>query len=171
MLKKSPRTILFFSVVTVPLLTLMAPHWLSLRGVSPCWAVLWLLPWSLEEGEAFGLLSGLSLGFVLDGISLGGATHIPALTFLGFWWGRMGRDGRSIDLIWNLGLLAWIGTMIFGITIWIQILFIQAFSSISWFNNWAFNTLLAQAVLTGLIAPMICSWILLLKATPKTRYK
>ena len=35
----------------VPWLTLVGPNWISLTGIGPCWAVLWLLPWALEEGQ------------------------------------------------------------------------------------------------------------------------
>ena len=79
------RIIYFFSGLSVPLLVLASPHWLNLQGVGPCWPILWLLPLSLEFGTKSGVIAGFSLGLVLDGISLGGASQLPALIFLGAW--------------------------------------------------------------------------------------
>tara|TARA_Y100001968_G_scaffold328353_1_gene375346 strand:+ start:4124 stop:4627 length:504 start_codon:yes stop_codon:yes gene_type:complete len=149
------------SALCVPFLFLISPQWLTLQGVSPCWAVLWLLPWSLNKGKAFGFFSGLCLGLFLDGLSGGIPTQIPVLMALGIWWGHIGSQGKSITLIFNLGLLALIGSIIFGFSIWTQNLFAGNFLFSSWFNYWSFHTLISQSVLTGLIAPITCSWILL----------
>ena len=74
------------SALLVPWLTLAAPAWLKLSGVGPCWALLWLLPWALVDGPVSGLIAGLCLGLVLDGICLDGASHLPVLMALGWWW-------------------------------------------------------------------------------------
>ncbi len=155
------RLIYFFSGLFVPFIALASPNFLTLQGVSPCWPIFWLLPFALEFGPKSGLLAGLCLGLVLDGISLGGASQVPALLFLGFWWGRIGKKGLPVNLSLNLGLLAWIGTIIFGLSIWLQFSFLQGNSYSAWFNYWAFHTLLAQTIVTGLLAPMICSWLIL----------
>ena len=65
-------------------MTLVSPTWLSMSGVGPRWAELWLLPWALEEGPVAGLFAGFCLGIVLDAINLGDATQVPVLVILGF---------------------------------------------------------------------------------------
>ena len=161
MIIKQNRLLFILSALCVPFLFLISPKWLALQGVPPCWGVLWLLPWSLNNGKYFGLISGFSLGLILDAFSIGDATQVPALMILGFCWGQIGNKGESIRLIFNLGLLAQIGSMFFGITIWIQNSFLEDFLYSSWFHSWSFHTLLLQSILTGLIAPIACSWILI----------
>ncbi len=165
---KNSRLIYIFSGLSVPFLALASPHWLTLKGVGPCWPIFWLLPWSLEFGPRYGMFAGLCLGLVLDGVSLGGASQVPALLLLGFWWGRIGKKGLPVDLSLNLGLFAWIGTIIFGLTIWMQFCFFQGNNFSAWFNSWALHTLFAQTIVTALMAPIVCSWLLLTrqKKTP-----
>ncbi len=153
------KDLIWASIFLVPFFTLASPQWLGLLGVNPCWPILWLLPFALEKGPFSGAVGALCLGFVVDGISLGGATQIPVLIGLGFWWGRIGVLAPQIQYSLNLGLLAWIGSVIFGISLWAQALFLS--SSESLLLEWGVKTLLSQAIITGLIAPLICSWLLL----------
>ncbi len=163
------RPICIASALLVPFLTLFSPSWLSLFGITPSWAVLWLLPWSLEVGLLPGLISGLYLGFLLDAISLGEISHLPGLVLLGFWWGWLGRYGSYIQGTFNLGLLAWIGSVFLSLTFWIQILVRNFGSHLNSINSWAFQTLLLQATITALFAPFICSWTLLIWRRKKLR--
>ena len=149
------------SALGVPFFTLLAPSWVSLMGVGPSWAVLWLLPWSLAAGPIPGGLAGFSLGLVLDAISLGHGTQLPALVVLGFWWGRLGRRDFPIERSFNLGLLAWIGCVLIGMSVWIQALPTQISSSITLFNSWSFHIIICEAITTGLLAPLACSWLLI----------
>ncbi|NCV92604.1 MAG: rod shape-determining protein MreD, partial [Synechococcaceae bacterium WB7_3xG_012] len=102
------------SALSVPALTLLSPGWLSLDGVSPSWAVLWLLPWALVDGPWSGAYAGLALGLLLDGLHVGQITQLPALVLLGWWWGRLGRRGSPIERSFNLGLLAALGSLVLG---------------------------------------------------------
>ncbi len=155
------RAICVSSGLAVPLLTLLAPNWLSLSGIGPCWVVLWLLPCALEEGPLSGIFSGFCQGLILDGVTLGGPTHIPILILLGFWWGRLGRRGIPIDGSLNLGLLSWIGSVLVGLSLWIQTWILESESSAHSFQVWGLHTVLAQGIITGLMAPIACSWLLL----------
>ena len=148
------------SALLVPILQLASPAWLNLDGVPPSWAVLWLLPWSLIDGPLAGAISGAAIGLVLDGLSLGDVTQVPALVLMGWWWGRIGRRGPPIQRSLNLGLLAWIGSLILGLSVWIQWLLLGATEGLM--QSWALQTTLAQALITGLLAPLVGSWQLLL---------
>ena len=100
------------------------------------------------------------MGLVLDGLSVGDASQVPALMLLGWWWGRLGRRGRPIQRSLNLGLLAWIGTMLLGLSLWAQLLVQGVDAPLA--QAFALHTCLAQGLMTGLMAPMIGSWQLLI---------
>jgi len=148
------------SGLLVPLISLAAPSWLSLGGVLPSWAVLWLLPWALVDGPVSGVIAGAAMGLILDGLNVGDASQVPALMLLGWWWGRLGRRGRPIQRSLNLGLLAWIGTMLIGLSLWAQLLVLGVDAPLA--QAFALHTCLAQGLMTGLMAPMIGSWQLLI---------
>jgi len=144
------------TALLVPLLTLASPGLLKLDGVSPAWAVLWLLPWALVDGPLSGALAGLALGLVLDGLHLGAVSEVPALVGLGWWWGRIGRRGPRIEQSCNLGLLALLGSLLLGGSLLAQ------FAWLGELGRPQLHTLLAQTLLTGVLAPMLCSLQLLL---------
>jgi rod shape-determining protein MreD len=141
--------------LAVPLLTLASPAWLKLAGMAPSWAVLWLLPWALVDGPKSGAIAGLALGLVLDGLNLGGASQVPLLLLLGWWWGRLGRRGLPIERSFSLGLLAMLGSLALGASLLLQFAFAGQWPASGW------HSLLAQAVITALLAPMVCSLLLL----------
>lgn len=175
------------SALLVPLLTLAAPAWLTLAGVGPCWPVLWLLPWSLADGRRSGLLAGLALGLMLDGLQPGAASQIPALMLLGWWWGRIGRLAPPIERSFNLALLALVGSLVSGLSLMLQWALghwaslaalphpaaspdpdvqvaVLALSGWGWddLGQAGLSILLAQTLLTALLAPTLCSLQLLL---------
>ena len=148
------------SALLVPVLQVAPPPWLSLDGVPPSWAILWLLPWSLVDGPFAGAIAGAAIGLALDGLSLGDVSQVPALVLMGWWWGRLGRRGPPIQRSLNLGLLAWIGALVLGLSLWIQWLVLG--SSEGFLQTWALQTIFAQSLITGLLAPLVGSWQLLL---------
>ena len=85
LMSKVSRSIWSLSSLLVPFFTLLSPKWLTVAGVGPCWAVLWLLPWSLEEGISSAIFAGFLLGLLLDATTVGGSTFLPALIGLGWW--------------------------------------------------------------------------------------
>ncbi len=142
--------------LVVPLLTLASPSFLKLGGVSPAWAVIWLLPWALVDGPVSGALAGGMLGLVLDDLQLGPVSQIPALALLGWWWGRIGRSGPQIQQSFSLGLLALLGTLFLGGSLMAQ------FALLGEAARPQLHILLAQTLITGLLAPLLCSLQLLL---------
>ena len=150
------------SALLVPILQLASPAWLNLDGVPPSWAVLWLLPWSLIDGPLAGAISGAAIGLVLDGLSLGDVTQVPALVLMGWWWGRIGRRGSPIQRSLNLGLLAWLGAVALGLSLMLQLLITQGGSLDALTRSWGLQTLWCQALVTGLLGPMLVSLQLLL---------
>jgi rod shape-determining protein MreD len=143
--------------LAVPLLTLASPAFLKIAGVAPSWAVLWLLPWALVDGPASGAIAGLALGLVLDGLHLGGASELPALVLLGWWWGRIGRRGVPIERSLNLGLLALLGSAVLGVSLGLQLHWRGELP----LTQAGLHVLIAQSLITGLLAPVLCSLQLL----------
>jgi rod shape-determining protein MreD len=143
--------------LAVPLLTLASPSLLKIAGVGPSWAVLWLLPWALVDGPASGAIAGLALGLVLDGLHLGQVSELPVLILLGWWWGRIGRRGVPIERSYNLGLLALLGTLLLGASLLLQLHWRGQLplAEAGWY------TLVAQSLITALLAPVLCSLQLL----------
>ncbi|MGC6483902.1 MAG: rod shape-determining protein MreD [Synechococcus sp.] len=149
------------SALAVPALTLAQPTWLTLSGVPPSWVVVWLLPWSLVDGPVSGVIAAVAMGLVLDGLGSDGLTQLPVLVLLGWWWGRLGRRGQPIQRSLNLGVLAWIGAMVLNLSFWLQLRLVYGLDA-SLLQHWAWQRCLAQALITGLVAPMLVSWQLLL---------
>jgi len=114
------QPLLVATALLVPLLALASPTWLSLDGVGPCWAVLWLLPWALSDGPLSGAGAGLGLGLLLDALHPAAVTLVPGLVLLGWWWGRMGRRAPPIQRSFSLGLLALLGTGLLGLSLMLQ---------------------------------------------------
>ena len=141
----------------VPLFTLASPGFLKIAGVAPSWAVLWLLPWALVDGPASGAVAGLALGLVLDGLHLGQISEVPVLVLLGWWWGRIGRRGSPIERSFSLGLLALMGSALLGASLLLQLHWQGALPLP--LAGW--HTLAAQSLITALLAPLVCSLLLL----------
>ena len=161
MSKSREKSFILFSLLLSVCLFLGSPKWLTLQGVTPCWSVLWLLPWALSKGRNFGLFTGLCLGLVFDSLTVSSVSQIPALTTLGYFWGVVGSKNKSIELSLNLGLLACVGTIFFGFSLWVQNCLITGIYSSAWLHSWSFHTLLSQTIITSLVAPLSTSWILL----------
>jgi rod shape-determining protein MreD len=140
-----------------PLLTLASPGFLKIAGVAPSWAVLWLLPWALVDGPASGAIAGLCLGLVLDGLHLGLASEVPVLILLGWWWGRIGRRGVPIERSYNLGMLALLGALLLGASVLLQLYWSGQLPLV----EAGLHTLVAQTLITAVLAPVLCSLMLL----------
>ena len=145
------------TALVVPWLVLASPGPLKLAGVPPAWPVLWLLPWALVDGPASGAIAGLCLGLVLDCLHLGLASEVPVLMLLGWWWGRIGRRGVPIERSYNLGLLALLGALLLGGSVLLQLFWSGQLPLVAA----GLHTLVAQSLITGLLAPVLCSLLLL----------
>jgi len=101
---------------------------------------------------------GTRLGIALV-VALG--AQVPALLALGWWWGRLGRRGSQIQRSLNLGLLAWLGSVGLGLSVLLQVLIREGGSLDAFTQSWGWQTLWCQALMTGLLAPMLVSLQLL----------
>jgi rod shape-determining protein MreD len=179
------------SLVLVPLVSLATPTWLTLAGVPPCWPVLWLLPWALADGRRSALVLALVLGLLLDAQHPGLVSLIPGLLLLARWWGPLRARRPAIERPLSLGLLALGGTALLNLTVMVQWLAwgwrppladgdrpgpdpaLLARAGWTWqdLTTVGPHLLLAQTLLTALLAPLVCSLLLLLwkRADPDWR--
>tara|TARA_Y100001968_G_scaffold257183_1_gene243719 strand:+ start:230 stop:733 length:504 start_codon:yes stop_codon:yes gene_type:complete len=144
----------------VPFITLLSPEWLAVSGVTPAWSILWLIPFALTQGPYSGCLAGLCLGLSLDALRLEEITQVPALFILGFFWGVLGQKDFPAANPFNIGFLAWTGTVFLSFTLGVQQLFFNLEDRSPNIANWFWHTLLAHSIITGLLSPLICSWLL-----------
>jgi rod shape-determining protein MreD len=189
LLRRQP--VLAASLVLVPLVNLAAPPWLTLAGVPPCWPVLWLLPWALVDGRRSALLLALGLGLLMDSQHPGLVSWIPGLLLLARWWGPLRTRRPAIERPLSLGLLALGGTVLLNLTLMLQWLAwgwrrpltgaegaaldpaLLAREGWTWqdLTTAGSHLLVAQTLLTALLAPLVCSLLLLLwkRAEPDWR--
>ena len=161
MSRKYRRLLILFTAIFLPFWTLASPIWLTINGISPCWPLLWLLPFSLKNGIGRASFAGTSLGFLMDAWTIGDVSYVPSFLLLSLVWGRYGILHKNIEFTLNLGLMAILGTAFVSFSIWIQKIFLYGFLRNNWFNSWALHSLISQLIITGLVAPLLCSWILL----------
>ena len=152
-----------FSFIFIPFLFLWNPSWFSLMGAQPNWPIFWLLPWAIINGSVKTMLVGLFLGLILDSINNDFYTQIPGLMIAGFWFGRLENINKFKFTKFQYGAIASIGSFICGSIYFIQILLDGLFEKkISWLFSYGINNIFSQVLLTGLLAPVFCSWLYLI---------
>tara|TARA_B100000700_G_C14874188_1_gene774848 strand:+ start:556 stop:1059 length:504 start_codon:yes stop_codon:yes gene_type:complete len=159
--RKYKNLIFFFSAFSLPLLTFSAPDWIKLNGIAPCWPVIWLLPFSLRNGPFRAAIASIFIGILMDSFTTGQVSYIPSLFLLSLAWGRYGTYEKGKEFIFNIGLLAILGTIVVGLSFWIQKIFLYSFLRNDWFHSWSIYALISEIIITGLVAPFFSSWLLL----------
>ena len=149
-----------FSFFLVPLLFLWNPAFFSFMGSQPYWPIFWLLPWAVINGPLEAILIGLLLGLLLDTINNDAITEIPGLMICSFWFGRVGHVNKFDFTPLKYGLTASIGSFMCSLIYFSQILLGVSLES-SYFGLFQFGlkNIFSQVLLTGLLAPVFCSWL------------
>ncbi len=160
MIRRKGIFLVICSGLIVPLLTYVSPGWLAISGIAPSWGILWLMPWALEAGPWAGVIAGLCLALALDSLTIGLPSHLPSLVLLGFIWGRLGSRITPIQGSLNFGFIALLGTFLSGLIFWLQVSLYQKDAINSLVNAWSIHTILAETIMTALIAPIISTWLL-----------
>ena len=166
------KNLSLISFLFVPILYFWSPNWLGILGSMPYWPLFWLLPWSMLNGSFNGFFIGLSLGLILDAISPDiSFTQVPGLALCGLWFGRFSPCENQIVGHFRYGLLCSIGSFFCGLLYMLQIL-IKNFSDNNLFVYFpSIQNIMAQVFVTGLFAPLFCSWLWkLFKSTKEKRF-
>jgi len=163
MVKFFEKKLSLISFVFLPIIFLWNPHWLGFLGVQPYWPLFWLLPWSIIHGSTNGLIVGLFLGLTLDSITVDNTfTQVPGLVLCGVWFGRLKFCTNIFVEHFRYGLICSIASFFCGALYFFQI-FINDISVENLFllsSN--MKIVFAQVFVTGLLAPLFCSRLLIL---------
>ena len=149
------------SFLIIPIMIFWNPVVFSLMGVQPYWPLFWVLPWAILNGTFNGIISGLFLGLVLDSLNNDYHTQIPGLIICGIWFGRMTEYRHRINKF-KFGLLASMGTLICGLIYFLQIIISNGQTDRFYLVSFAIKNIFSQVFLTGLLAPIFCSWLYML---------
>tara|TARA_B100000579_G_C22691572_1_gene785281 strand:+ start:440 stop:979 length:540 start_codon:yes stop_codon:yes gene_type:complete len=170
--KYCKKKISLISFLFIPIVYLWDPNWLEFLGVQPYWALFWLLPWSMLYGPIDGLIVGLFLGLILDSLSLDSSfTQIPGLILCGMWFGKLSISSDNFVGHFRYGLICSIASLLCGLLYFFQIL-------IKYWSDYTFylylpsiKNIFVQVFITGLLAPLVCSLLLILFQKSKGRDK
>ena len=165
------------------LLSFLSPGWLRLAGASPNWLVLWLLPWARSQGPIAGLAGACILGIALETMTIGVATPLYGLALLAWFWGRQTRPGKIIrPSPAAMAIQATLGSLLVDVTVMMQLRLLAAprsghvqpgagilssdVAAAGWFGreitNAGFHGAIAAALVTGFLAPLVGTLLLLL---------
>jgi len=161
MSKNNKRLLIFFSIICLPALIIISPDWLKINGITPCWPVIFLLPFSLKNPPWRSSAAGLLLGILIDSFTISDVSYIPSLFILSLVWSQYGLHNKKIELFLNVGLMAIFGTAFVGFSIWVQKIIIHSVLRNNWFHSWSIYVLISEVIITGLVAPFFSSWLLL----------
>ena len=161
MVKNNNNLFIFLAAIYLPVLIIASPDWLEINGIAPCWPVIWLLPFSLKNRPWRSAITALFLGIFLDSFTLGDVYYTPSLFLLSIAWSQYGLYNKKIEFFLNIGLMSIFGTAFVGFSIWVQKIILYSVLRNSWFHSWSMYVLISEVIITGLVAPFFCSWILL----------
>ena len=161
MTKNSKKLLFLSTLLCLPAFMIISPDWLKINGITPCWPVILLLPFSLNNRPWKAALASLILGIFIDSFTLSDVSYIPSLFFLSLVWSTYGLHNKKIELFLNIGLMAIFGTAFVGLSIWVQKIIMYSVLRNNWFHSWSIYVLISEVIITGLVAPFFSSWLLL----------
>ena len=160
MVRNNKKLLIFFIAICLPFFIISSPDWLKINGISPCWPVVCLLPFSLKNTRLISAIASIILGIFIDSFTVSDASYIPSLFLLSLVWSQYGLHNKKIELFLNIGLMAIFGTAVVGLSIWMQKIFLYGSLRNNWFHSWSIYVLICEIIITGLAAPFFSSWLL-----------
>ena len=161
MVKNNRKLLIFLSIICLPSLVILSPNWLKINGITPCWPVILLLPFSLKNSPWKASLASILMGIFIDSFTISDVSYIPSLFVLSLVWSQYGLRNKKIEYFFNVGLIAMFGTAFVGLSIWVQKIIIYNVLRNNWFHSWSIYVLISEVIITGLVAPFFSSWLLL----------
>ena len=160
MIRKNKKILILFTVVCLPLVIISSPAWFKINGISPCWPVIFLLPFSLNNNPFRSAFISILVGIFMDSFTLSDASYIPSLLIFSLVCSQYGLKKKKIDLFLNIGLISMFGTALVGISIWVQKIILYSILRNNWFHSWSIYVVIAEVIITGLVAPFFSTWLL-----------
>ncbi len=161
MAKNNKKLLLFFAIICLQACIVISPTWLTINGITPCWPVILLLPFSLKNHPWKAAIASIMLGIFIDSFTISDVSYVPSLFLLSVVWSTYGLHNKKIQLFLNIGLMAIFGTVFVGLSIWFQKIIIYNVLRNNWFHSWSIYVLISEVIITGLVAPFFSSWLLL----------
>ena len=159
--KINNKLLIFYTVICLQACIVISPDWLKINGISPCWPVVLLLPFSIKNRPWKAAIAAILLGIFVDSFTISDVSYIPSLFILSVAWSTYGLHNKKIQLFLNIGLMAIFGTAFVGLSIWIQKIILYSVLRNNWFHSWSIYILISEVIITGLVAPFFSSWLLL----------
>jgi len=161
MVKNNHKLLLVIVIICFPAFIIASPDWLKINGITPCWPVILLLPFSLRNRPFKSAIASLILGIFVDSFTISDVSYIPSLMILSIFFSIYGLHNKKIEFFFNIGLMALLGTAFVGFSIWIQKIILYSVLRNNWFHSWSIYVLISEVIITGLVAPFVSSWLLL----------
>ena len=162
MARNNKQLLFIFNAIFLPALIISSQDFLKINGISPCWPVIWLLPFSLKNSPWKSAIASILLGIFMDSFTISDVSYIPSLFLLSLVWSQYGLHNKKIELFFNIGLMAFFGTAVVCLSLWIQKIILYSFLRNNWFHSWSIYVLIVEVIITGLVAPFFSSWLLLM---------
>ena len=160
MIRKNKKILIFFTVLFLPLVIISSPEWFKINGISPCWPVIFLLPFLLNNNPFRSAFISILLGIFIDSFTLSDASYIPSLLIFSLACSQYGLNKKKIDLFLNIGLISMFGTALVGFSIWVQKIILYSILRNNWFHSWSIYVVIVEVIITGLVAPFFSTWLL-----------
>ena len=161
MAKNNKNLLIFLTIIYLQSCIIISPDWLKINGITPCWPIILLLPFSLKNSPWKSAIASILLGIFVDSFTISDVSHVPSLFLLSLAWSTYGLYNKKIELFLNIGLMAIFGTAFLGLSIWVQKIILYSSLRNSWFHSWSIYVLISEVIITGLVAPFFSSWLLL----------
>ena len=158
---RNNKSFIFFVLICLQACIITNPSWLKLNGITPCWPIILLLPFSLKNTPWKSAIASVFLGIFIDSFTISDVSYIPSLFILSIFWSNYGLHNQKIELFLNIGLMSIFGTAFVGFSIWVQKIILYSILRNNWFHSWSIYILISEVIITGLVAPFFSSWILL----------
>ncbi len=160
MIRNNQKLLIFFTSLFVPFFIISSPNWLKINGISPCWPVLFLLPFSLKNTPFKSAIFSILLGVFFDSFTVADVSYIPPLFLVSLVWSQYGLHNKKIELFLNIGLMTIFGTALVAVSMWVQKIILYSTLRNHWFHSWSIYVLISEVIITGLVAPLFSSWLL-----------
>ena len=158
--KNNKKLLIFLALICLPAFIIICPNWLKINGITPCWPVILLLPFSLKNSRFKAAIASIVLGIFIDSFTISDVSYVPSLSLLSLIWSQYGLHNKKIELFLNIGLMTIFGTAVVALSMWVQKIILYGTLRNHWFHSWSIYVLISEVIITGLVAPFFSSWLL-----------
>ena len=127
---------------------------MELLGLSPNWLLIWVVIWSLNRSRFQGVVAGLALGLIQDGMTGFYPSHVPGLVIVGYLTASLHKQRYLKEDFISVALVVFGMSLIAETAIAIQLYLNGSRSPLELWQNYP-AIALASAILSSLWAPIL----------------